>query len=234
MWWYLRNARVLRTWGVLGGLVLPPLGVAALGFGRDGVSTNWSFLFVGHLVGALYAEVALRRPAPSGTRTATLDRRELHQYLPARLRFAPVTVSGLLVAIAAVALATADLPRDAATWVSACAVGALAISAAVAIAQRWVVARPQPFIEPEMIAADDAIRSQSVHMLAGSGTAVILSLVGTAGSRVAVDSNAPLSWIAGFSALASVPLAVVACLYYGHRAWRVRRGVLLRSRVPSA
>ncbi|MEO6629615.1 MAG: hypothetical protein ABIP03_13735, partial [Aquihabitans sp.] len=47
---YLRNARVLRTWGGLGGLLLAPIVLASLGF--DLRSSVWIWVFLGYLVGA--------------------------------------------------------------------------------------------------------------------------------------------------------------------------------------
>src|SRR5205807_2054973 len=82
----LRTARRLRTWGAIGGLVLPPLVTAAVGVAGD-QSVAWLvWPFVGYLVGALYAEVALVRPRGS-TRVATLARRDLMDYLPRRVRY---------------------------------------------------------------------------------------------------------------------------------------------------
>jgi hypothetical protein len=52
---------------------------APLGFGTDGESAPLAFgsIFVGYLLGALYAEVTTGRPVPRGRRTASLVRREL-------------------------------------------------------------------------------------------------------------------------------------------------------------
>ena len=37
-----------------------------------------------------------------------------------------------------------------------------------------MVRRPQPFTSPSLVAADDAIRAQSVHAIAGAGLALLL------------------------------------------------------------
>ncbi len=229
VWWYLRNARALRTWGVLAALLLPALGLLAVGSNSgDSADAWWVFVFAGHLAGALYAEVALRRPKPSSTRVASLEPRVVPQYLPARLRFAPAVFTSLVVAVAAVGWRAGIDPTDRTLAVLAVA-SAPVVAVAVATAQRWVVRRPQPFTAPDLIDADDAIRSQSIHMLAGSGTAVELSLLGVVcWVVVAGEASGVPATIIGFLGVATFPLALVACLYYGHRAWRVLRTPFLR------
>ena len=68
--WSLHNARMLRTWGVLGGMWLPVAIAKAAGAEADD-ALWWAYVFTGHLVGALYAEVALRRPVRLGARSAS-------------------------------------------------------------------------------------------------------------------------------------------------------------------
>src|SRR4051812_28446442 len=65
--WYLRTARRLRRLGALAGLVLPTLITLALGgpfriagFGRTSSQPgDIIYVFLGYLLGALYAEVSL-------------------------------------------------------------------------------------------------------------------------------------------------------------------------------
>lgn len=166
VWWYLRNARVLRTWGVLAGVMLPPLASIAFGRAEQGVSTTWWCLFGGHLAGTLFAEVALRRPSPSGTRIATLERREVRQYLPARLRFAPLAITAVSTLVVVAGFATGDLTASTRSTAYFTVGAAAAVTGLLAWCQRWIVTRPQPFTDAELVDADDALRSQSVHMLA--------------------------------------------------------------------
>lgn len=234
VWWYLRNARVLRTWGVLAALVLPQLAVFALGYqAGDGLDSWWVVIFAGHLAGALYAEVALRRPTPTSRRVASLERREVGQYLPMRLRVAPILVTAMVLVAAAVAW-SAGLDSSDARETLVAGAAAVVVTLAIMAAQRWVVRRPQPFAAADLVAADDAIRSQSVHMLAGSGTAVLLSLLGTVCWTVTFAADGATGWIASAVGVLSLPLALVSCLYYGHRAWRVPRGPFLRDLAASS
>ena len=91
--------------------------------------------------------------------------------------------------------------------------------------ERWLVQRPQPFTDPDLVAADDAIRSQAVHSLAGSGIAI--ELVCLAGALFVLSRSDVqfLRWTMPWAGVLGLVAAIWTCLYYGHRAWRVRRVV---------
>ena len=223
--WYLLTARVLRTWGVLGGLFLPPLVGAALGGGE---SPNLVWAFMGYLVGAIYAELSLVRPVADGRRSASLVPRELADYLPRRLLWAQRGLGALAVVAGIAAVAVPYGQRS--PWFErqdailfAVVAGAAALGLGLERLQRWLVRRPQPFVEPSLVAADDAIRSQSVHSVAGSGIAVLLVLCGAAAGALSMSDVQVLRRTMWVVAAFSFLLALYACLYYGHRAWRVPR-----------
>lgn len=224
---YLRKARILRTWGVLAGLFLPPLLAVALGgiWGRS----NLSWGFVGYLVGAIYAEVSLVRPAPAGARSATLMPRELAQYLPGRLLWAQRGLGALAAATGVAALVlrvggrTGDEPPDA-FLLAAVVVGGAVLGVGLERLERWLVQRPQPFVAPPLVAADDAIRAQSVHSVAGGGIAVFLVLCGVAAKALSGSDVRYLRWPMGIFAALSFLVALNVCQHYAYRAWRVRRG----------
>lgn len=228
--WYLHTARVLRTWGALAGAFLPSLWAAALG-DEVRLPQSWTWVFVGYLVGALYAELSLVRPVGAARRTASLVPRELEGYLPARL----VRLQrGLGVASVAGALLVGFLPygerSDLALLPNSSVVIAMAaVAAGFAVAlerlQRWLVQRPQPFVEADLIAADDAIRSQSLHSLAGSGIAVLLLFLSTLCWAMAASDVQVLRWTMWVPGFFGFLAALWACQYYGHRAWRVRRAL---------
>jgi hypothetical protein len=91
--------------------------------------------------------------------------------------------------------------------------------------ERWIVRRPQPYVSKALLAADDAIRAQSVHSLAGAGIAFLLfslSLVTVVFASSDVEALRSTMWL---PAVVTMLLALVACQYYGERAWQVRRGV---------
>ncbi len=225
--WYLRTARILRTWGALGGLFLVPVVLSSLGVRHQ--SSLWLSIFAGYLVGALYAELSLVRLAAAGDRTASLVRRELADYLPRGLIVAQ-RVLGIVIAVGAVGAALAPYGERSPTvtrlhGVGVLAVGALALAFAVGLerVQRWVIQRPQPFAKPALVAADDAIRSQSVHSLAGSGLAVLLVLATFVTWSLAVSDVQILRWTGFIPVALGVPAALIVCLSYGHRSWSVRR-----------
>jgi hypothetical protein len=224
--WYLRNARLLRTWGALGGLFVAPIGLSALGFDPEGMWGIW--IFLGYLVGALYAELSLVRAAEV-ERTASLVPRELAAYLPRRLLVAQRGL-GLVIAVSAVVAAVAPYGDATPASPSPHRVGLL-VAGLVGVMfmlglermQRWLVERPQPVTEPALVAADDAIRAQSVHSLAGSGLAVLLVLDSSIAMALARSDLQILRWTMWFPSVFGVLAALWVCLYYGHRAWRVQR-----------
>jgi uncharacterized integral membrane protein len=221
--WYLLNARVLRTLGVLAGLFLAPLAYSALGLKID--NGGWLWAFVGYLVGALYAELALTRP-PAKDRTASLVPRELTDYLPRKLIWAQRTLGALPPMLCGVALAVDYRPPQQAPPRASVIVVALAAplgAFALEAVERWLLQRPQPLAHPELLAADDAIRSQSVHSISGSGLAILLLLFALPCAALASSDIQLLRWTMWVPAIVASIGSFVSCLYYGHRAWRVQR-----------
>src|SRR4051812_10819494 len=91
---YLRRAQVARTWGGIAGVIVPSVidlvvngRVQVLGVGTDGTTAPLGFgtIFLGYLLGALYAEVAQARPIAGAARKASLAPRELDAYLSRRV-----------------------------------------------------------------------------------------------------------------------------------------------------
>lgn len=227
--WYLRNARSLRTLGAMGGVVLPPLFAAALGLDVGEVPVSWVWVFAGYLVGSLYAEARLVRP-PTASRSASLVTRRLGDYLPAgRLRLQrALGVSGIVLAVLAATVPGPGGPFTSQPPVAPAVAAALAaapLAALLEALQRWVVRRPQPLNRSDLVAADDAIRSQSVHSVLGSGLAVQLLLVAPALWVLATSGVQVLRWTMWLPAMLSWIAALYACFWFGHRSWAVRRPV---------
>ncbi len=234
---YLAAARRLRTLGALCGAVLPTLvdlvvngRVQVLGFGADGNHAPFQgpiTILLGYLVGALWAEVSLARPLAADRRQASLVPRELHDYLPRRLLYAQralgaTAVLGILLA----GLVPFDPARAAEpSWDGLLAGAAIvaAFTAGLELLERWLVRRAQPFTSAALVAADDAIRAQSVHSLAGSGIALLLftcSGLALALTQADVDALRLTMW---FPAAVAFGLGLRACGDVAGRAWRVRR-----------
>jgi hypothetical protein len=185
---YLRRARLFRAWGAIGGALAPTIvdlvvngRVQVLGFGTDGNSAPLAFgsIFVGYLVGAVVCEATLVRRPQGPRRVAALYRRELPAYLPRWVigaqRLAAVGAAAGSIAIAAVPFpdGTSE-PSGLSLAVSALLV--LAFGAGLETVERWLVRRPQPFAALDLVAADDALRAQSIRAVAGAGLALLLLL----------------------------------------------------------
>ena len=110
----------------------------------------------------------------------------------------------------------------------------VAFTAGLEWVQRWLVRRPQPFVEPALVAADDAIRSQSVHSLAGSGIAVLLLQCGFLLIGFGAYAGQALAWALGVPGLVLCLSSAVACQLVGHRSWRVRRRAAATARPAPA
>jgi hypothetical protein len=54
---------------------------------------------------------------------------------------------------------------------------AVAVTIFVEIVMRKIVRRPQPAVSEELLRVDDAIRSSSIHQLAGAGLALVLGIL---------------------------------------------------------
>jgi hypothetical protein len=170
---YLATVRHWRTAGLVVGLVL------SVGLH---LPAEWRFdfqlLFAGWFAGALVAEARVTHLAFGSRRVASLQPRRPSSYLT-RLGWWLVPAAAgvaLAVGLATTALAAAGAARPgwtAVLWL----VLALAVAATVRLTQRRVLRRPQPLAAPDVLAADDAVRSRSLHVLAGGGAALILLCV---------------------------------------------------------
>lgn len=219
--WYLRTAALLRTIGVLAGLILPWLVMSVFGSNDLGPG-GWSMLFVGYLLGALYAEVALSRPREG---RALLVPRELSDYLPPRLLWAQrvVGLTACLGAVAALGWVDADNFYGTQAWVVGAAVAGLTVAFGLEVLERWIVRRPQTVTTPSMVSADDAIRAQSVHSIAGAGLAMALVALGVVAAYLAASDVQELRWLFTIPSMLLPSSAIFVCLHYGHRSWRVTR-----------
>jgi hypothetical protein len=243
---YLRTSRVLRTWGALGGLFVPSLvefalsgRVQVLGFGTDGSSAPYAGpigAYIGYLLGALCAELSLARPVGPARRSASLVPRDLADYLPHRLLYLQRAL-GLAVVVGVLTLALVPYDAQPAEPERLALLGGAGAFAAFAAGlealERWLVRRPQPFTSPSLVAADDAIRAQSVHSLAGSGLALLLVACSGIFAALAASDVAVLRWTMWLPTVVALILSIRACLDIGQHPWRVRRPVAAPTGAPS-
>jgi hypothetical protein len=158
---YLGTTRRWRAFGLALGIV------ASVLIGLPAISINSLPLLSGWFVGALIAELRVLPPPAGPRRAALVARRKLSTYVSPEGRALPRVAAVLIVPIGLVR------PMQTLPWT----IAALGVAALVLVTQRRVLDRPQPAGSSDLIAADDAIRSRSLNVLAGGGTALVLLLV---------------------------------------------------------
>jgi hypothetical protein len=232
---YLRRARWLPVLGALIAVVLPTVvelirsgELVILGFHSDGSGAPYAGpmeAYIGYLLGALCAELSLARPMGAARRAASLSPRDLAAYLPRRLLLAQRSLGVAVVAGTPVIGLVPYPPASETDW-AVLAGGAVffgAFAVALEALERWVVRRPQPFTSPSLVAADDAIRAQSVHAIAGAGLALLLvTLSGLFVVLTASDVDL-LNATMWLPALVAFVLSIRACRDIGQQPWHVRR-----------
>lgn len=216
---YIRLGRIGRLSGAAIGLSIHPV-LYAVGLGIPNDSAYYGV--IGYLLGA-FLTALVPRSIGSGTRSASLSQRRLRDYLPRSALVAPMVA----VAVSALAVIIYEVePRRAIPEFSGSTVGLwVSVVAAVAtfVAIRIVVARSQPVVTRPLVAVDDAMRTQTLHILNGAGMAI--ALLGTAACLFEMGGYAAPTWlhivgqVAGLFALIG---AVVAWMFIG-ASWRVPR-----------
>jgi hypothetical protein len=179
---YLTWSRRCRTAGGLAGLLGPTFySQLVRGMPLDDGGASFVLMLVGYLLGALVAEVVVNRPR-RGAGAAMLLPRRIQDYLPGYALFLQrglATIS--LVMIGVYGLVEPHARHDLMPSVaSAAAFGLFGVGIAVIVEalQRMIVARRQPAMSTGDVAIDDAMRSSSLHVLAGVGIAFLINLAG--------------------------------------------------------
>lgn len=178
---YLTTGNRLRRLALIVALTVPPL-VSAVLTGDAALPRVFSTpVLVALIAGTLLSEVAVTRPTGrGGRRLASLRPRELKTYLSATLRYGPAVVG---VAASAAWLGTLRFgpdrrsfawPNPTAQEVTAGVAVAALVPILVLLACRWMVRRPQPYVDARLVAADDAARTASVRRTAAMGCVVAL------------------------------------------------------------
>jgi hypothetical protein len=231
---YVREGHRLRLVCGFGGWFVAQAVAAATGIDLHLPGLIW--LLAGYLVGCVWSEAWLTR-LPEGTeRAASLTTRRLPDYLAGRLRTAQVVLPALSVALALAAWGSqpSTRARSGSTFLSANAADLHSIAIAAGLAaplvmlgiwllERHIVAKPQPLVDDDLLAADDAVRSSSVHLLSGTGCAIVLLLMATVLGYLAQVATRPAAGAPAFAAFVCFVLALVSWRYYGHRGFRVLR-----------
>lgn len=169
---------VTRRWRVLG-LVVTFVGYLVWELRRSTLGVNVFGLLIGWFVGAIVAEWRINARITGERRSAALIRRQARAY---------VNVTALAIMwsiVVAVVLACLTIAYDARTDDGAAssspARNALLLAAMVVTgfslvlrAQQRVLTRPRTIGPADVVAADDAVRSRSLHVLTGAAVALAI------------------------------------------------------------
>ena len=187
------------------------------------------------LAGAVAGELSVR-PSAGQTRAAVVEVRRVRDYVPRGLATTVMVAAGALLALVAVTTATAGadalgrpgrvlafrcgpgLLQDHGPWpgsfysvplAAVVAVGLIAAGGAMGV----VIRRPRTGADPDVVAADDAMRQRGARMITGAcGILVALPLAGVclvSASALLSFSCHPAWWTyAGWALLALLVLAV--------------------------
>jgi hypothetical protein len=167
---YLATTRRWRTTGLVAGLLVS----VGWALSQGAFRIDFLALFAGWFAGALVAEIRLARTSFGPRRVASLESRSPGLYLPRTAwwlvpAFAVASVAGAIYAWVRVGA------PDPTVWLLAGA--AVVIAVVVNRVQARVVGRPQPAEAADVVAADDAIRSRSLHVLTGGGVTLVVYCV---------------------------------------------------------
>lgn len=134
------------------------------------VQLSLAAILGGWFVGAAFAEFRVSRPVESGPRRAVLATRSTGRFTTLGNRVAVASVGGLAVVLLVTAVAVGVANRNA-DWLQPSVVLVL-VWAALFVLYRRVVGRPAPAEPADLVAADDALRCQSLAVLSGSAVAL--------------------------------------------------------------
>lgn len=186
-------------------------------------------MLIGYLAGGIVAELTEARLS-SSRRTATLSPRSVSAYVPREaIRFFRILSASVAVASGVLFLllpaAAESAPSDG-RGLLVVPVGVLLVILSVEVTLRYVAGRSQRGDPSDLVAADDALRSSSMHATLGAGIAISFLLLSAALSHIgAASSVTVVRWFALAGAVACVGAAVTSWLRYGHDTpWVVRRG----------
>jgi hypothetical protein len=183
---------------------------------------------LGYLIGAVVAEITVSRPR-SSVPSASLVPRDVAAYLPAGLRTAFRVSAVVAVLLIPLYLTLPDRERDVARvdMLPSVLVAAMIVIVLVGVEllQRYIVRRPQPAVDEDLLRADDAVRSASVHALAGAGIALELLIVAVELGGIGFVSDIQvLRWTLPWLGMGCFVASILAWVRITHpRRWRVRR-----------
>ncbi|MBA3551289.1 MAG: hypothetical protein H0W27_00255 [Actinobacteria bacterium] len=225
---YIRRTRILRTGCGVAGLLTPVIYMAFVG---EPIPQPFDFGLlnglVGYLVGAVVAELLLKRPKAM-VPTAALVPRDLRDYLPSALTITlrATAAAGLMLLLIYLSVPerVSRSPEILPPWMVMVSM-ILLILVGIELLQRYIVGRPQSAVEGDLVQADDAVRSASLHALAGAGIALELIIVGAEIAAVGTIIDIQLlRWVLPWIGLACGLVALGSWMHVSRPDhWQVRR-----------
>ena len=234
---YLQRTRSLRLAGAGVGWIATGVFVTGVGQFVPLFGIPLMMAIAGYLLGAVIAEATFVRQlaAPTGMRSAALTPRALLDYMPRLTVWALRALPAVLVVLAVLYALTprhAETPSDVSpTLVLAASALLVLVAFAVDRLLQAIVARAQPAVDADLMAADDAIRASSIHALSGAGVGLVLVGIGAVlfALQYASSNDALAAWL-GYPATLAILLSLLSWVRLGHpRTWRVRRSSQLLS-----
>jgi hypothetical protein len=169
----IRYLATTRRWRV-GGAWFSALALLAMSIGLGSVQVSLLVLAVGWFGGALIAEVRLA-PVRAGPRRAASVAPRLPESYLARPTWLLLPAAGWVSVAVAVLILIVAARGGGVTGPAAVGWSTLAIVLAVVVdvVRHGVLRRGQPVAAPDVLAADDAMRSRSLHVLTGCGFVLV-------------------------------------------------------------
>lgn len=139
---------------------------------------GFEWALAGWFAGAAVAELRVAHLDRGPRASASLTSRRVADYLPLLGRWAVPGAMALSVLIGAYCVAQhGSHPEGNLRAVTLCTVVGVGVGVVALAAVQYVLRRPQPLAEADRLAADDAIRSRSLHVLAAAGMVLIGSCI---------------------------------------------------------
>jgi hypothetical protein len=177
------RTRLWRTVGVLAAVLASLTYMVVVALRESRLTFELSFLLwglIGYWAGSIVAELRTASAEPEdGVRIASVEPRELTAYVGTWAAAWPRRL-GLIGAVAGGGALMAG-SRD--PWIIGSGLGAAAVSVVGLVVAQYILERARPDLAPDTAAADDALRSRSLHAVGGStvGIGIWTSSIAVAG-----------------------------------------------------